>query len=41
MEAVNAKVRVMQRQTYGLRDQEFFALKVKSLYESSSRLVGT
>lgn len=40
MEAVNAKVRVMQRQTYGLRDQEFFALKVKSLHECSARLVG-
>lgn len=41
MEAVNAKIRVMQRQTYGLRDQEFFELKVKSLHECSTRLVGT
>ena len=41
MEAVNAKIRVMQRQTYGLRDQEFFELKVKSLHECSARLVGT
>ena len=41
MEAVNARIRVMQRQTYGLRDREFFALKVKSLHECAARLVGT
>lgn len=40
MEAVNAKIRVMQRQTYGLRDQDYFALKVKSLHECAARLVG-
>jgi transposase len=39
MEAVNNKIRVMQRQTYGLRDREFFALRVKALHECSSRLV--
>jgi transposase len=41
MEATNTKIRVMQRQTYGLRDQEFFELKVKSLHECSARLVRT
>lgn len=40
MEATNAKIRVMQRQTYGLRDQEFFELKVKSLHLCSARIVG-
>lgn len=41
MEATNNKIRVMQRQTYGLRDQEFFELKVKSLHECAARLVRT
>ncbi len=41
MEATNTKIRAMQRQTYGLRDQEFFELKVKSLHECAARLVGT
>lgn len=41
MEGVNAKIRVMQRQTYGLRDQEYFELKVKSLHQCNARLVNS
>jgi len=41
MEATNNKIRAMQRQTYGIREQEYFELKVKSLHECTARLVGS
>lgn len=41
MEATNAKIRVMQRQTYGIREQEYFELRVKSLHECSTKLVNS
>ncbi len=41
MDATNTKIHAMQRQTYGIRDQKFFKLKVKSLHERAARLVGT
>lgn len=39
MEATNNKIRVFQRQTYGLRDREYWELCVKSLHHRRSRLV--
>ena len=39
MEATNNKIRVLQRQTYGLRDREYWELNVKSLHRSEGRLV--
>jgi len=41
MEATNTKIRAMQRQTYGIREQEYFELKVKSIHECKARLVGS
>ncbi|MCL2001083.1 MAG: ISL3 family transposase [Planctomycetes bacterium] len=41
MEATNNKIRVLQRQTYGLRDREYWELCVKSLHRNESRLVST
>jgi len=41
MEAMNNKVRVFQRQTYGLRDQKYWELRVKSLHRENVRLSGT
>jgi transposase len=38
MEATNNKIRVLQRQTYGLRDREYWELCVKSLHRSETRL---
>jgi transposase len=39
MEATNNKIRVFQRQTYGLRDHVYWELCVKSLHERRPRLV--
>jgi transposase len=39
MEATNNKIRVLQRQTYGLRDQEYWELCIKSLHRNEARLV--
>jgi transposase len=41
MEATNNKIRVLQRQTYGLRDQEYWELCVKSLHRSEICLAST
>ena len=40
MEATNNKVRVLQRQTYGLRDRDYWELRVKALHEDEVRLSG-
>ncbi len=40
MEGSNNKVRTMMRQTYGLRDEEYLELRIKSLHEVKLRLVG-
>ncbi len=40
MEGNNNKVRTMMRQTYGLRDEEYLELRIKSLHEVKLRLVG-
>ena len=40
MEGSNNKVRTMMRQTYGIRDEEYLELRIKSLHEAKLRLVG-
>lgn len=40
LEGTNTKIRVMQRQAYGFRDQEFFKLKIYAIHESRLALVG-
>ena len=40
LEGTNTKIRVLQRQAYGFRDQEFFKLKIYALHQSSYALVG-
>lgn len=40
LEGTNTKIRVMQRQAYGFRDQEFFQLKIYQLHETKHALVG-
>jgi transposase len=40
MEGTNNKIRTMQRQAYGYRDQEFFQLKIYALHKSRYALVG-
>lgn len=40
LEGTNNKIRTMQRQSYGFRDQEFFGLKLYALHESKYALVG-
>lgn len=40
LEGVNNKIRTMQRQAYGFRDQEFFILKLLALHESKYALIG-
>ena len=40
VEAFNNKIKTIQRQAYGYRDQEFFRLKVFSSHESKFKLVG-
>jgi transposase len=40
LEGTNNKIRVMQRQAYGFRDQEFFKLKIYALHETRYVLVG-
>ncbi len=37
LEGTNTKIRVMQRQAYGFRDQEFFQLKIYQLHETKDR----
>jgi transposase len=40
LEGTNNKIRTMQRQHYGLRDKEFFTLKLYQLHEAKYALVG-
>ena len=40
MEGNNNKIRTLMRQTYGLRDEEYLELRIKSLHEAKLRLVG-
>jgi transposase len=40
LEGTNNKIRTMQRQAYGFRDQEFFKLKILALHESKYALLG-
>jgi len=40
LEGTNTKIRVLQRQSYGFRDHEFFKLKIYALHESTYALVG-
>jgi transposase len=40
LEGTNNKIRTMQRQAYGFRDQEFFRLKIYALHEAKYALVG-
>jgi transposase len=39
-EGTNNKIKTMQRQAYGFRDQEFFTLKIYAIHESKYALVG-
>jgi transposase len=34
LEGTNNKIRTMQRQAYGYRDQEFFKLKILALHQA-------
>ena len=40
LEGTNNKIKTMQRQAYGFRDQEFFILKILALHETKYALVG-
>lgn len=40
LEGTNNKIKTMQRQAYGFRDQEFFKLKIYALHETRYALVG-
>jgi transposase len=40
LEGTNNKIKTMQRQAYGFRDQEFFKLKIYALHETKYALVG-
>lgn len=40
LEGTNNKIKTMQRQAYGFRDQDFFKLKIYALHETNYALVG-
>jgi transposase len=40
MEGINNKIRTLLRQTYGLRDERYFQLRLYSLHDSRLKLVG-
>jgi transposase len=40
LEGTNNKIKTMQRQAYGFRDQEFFKLKILALHETKYALLG-
>jgi transposase len=40
MEGINNKIKTLLRQTYGLRDERFFTLKLYSLHNSRLTLLG-
>jgi hypothetical protein len=39
-EGINNKIKTLLRQTYGLRDERFFTLKLYSLHHSRLTLLG-
>ena len=40
LEATNNKIKTLQRQAYGFRDQVFFTLKIYAIHLSTYALVG-
>lgn len=40
MEGTNQKIKTLLRQVYGLRDDDFFRLKLYALHESKHKLAG-
>ena len=40
LEGTNNKIKTMQRQSYGFRDQEFFKLKIYAIHKSKYALIG-
>jgi transposase len=40
MEGINNKIKTLLRQTYGLRDERYFVLKLYSLHHSRQDLLG-
>jgi transposase len=40
LEGTNNKIKTMQRQAYGYRDEEFFKLKIYAIHEAKYALVG-
>ena len=40
VEAVNNKIKTIQRQAYGFRDKEYFRLKIFASHEAKFKLVG-
>jgi transposase len=40
MEGTNNKIKTMKRQAYGLRDMEFFKLKILATHETKHALIG-
>lgn len=40
MEGINNKIKTLLRQTYGLRDERYFTLKLYSLHNSRLTLLG-
>ena len=40
LEGVNNKIKTLQRQAYGYRDQEFFQLRIYSIHLAKYALVG-
>jgi transposase len=40
LEGTTTKIRALQRQAYGFRDQQFFKLKILGIHETKYALVG-
>ncbi len=40
LEGTNTRIKLLQRQAYGYRDQEFFRLRILALHETRFELVG-
>ena len=40
LEGTNNKIKTLQRQAYGYRDQDYFTLRIYGLHESKYALVG-
>jgi len=40
LEGTNSKIKTLQKQAYGYRDQEFLKLKLKALHLAKYELVG-